>query len=300
MAEPAITVLYITGWCRNGSTLIGNILNEVKGVCHVGELHYLWMNYLNKGTNTSCGCAKSLATCEVWRPVLEATAAGAPNTDYAERVLTYQECVRTRHIRRVLGYTGQGDRCLTAYADVLSRTYAAIHTVTGAHVIVDGSKYPAEAALLPHVQGIQPLYLHLVRDPRASAYSWSRVKGYIPSMSASRSTAYWVGFNLASDAIRRHYPADSLFLRYEDFIANPAESIDRILRLMREDPARNPLQGRSITLHANHTVTGNPDRLASGNITVRAEDVDWRKKLPRTSALVATLLSAPVMRRYGY
>jgi hypothetical protein len=300
MTQSAVTVLYITGWCRNGSTLIGNILNEIEGFCHVGELHYLWKNFLSKGTNTRCGCGASLATCEVWRPVLETTGLHEKVEEYAERVLTYQECVRTRHIRRVLGYAGQGSSCLAAYAEILSHTYAAIQSVTGAGIIVDGSKYPAEAALLPHVQGVRPTYLHLVRDPRAIAYSWSRAKEYIPAMSASRSTAYWVGFNLASDAIRRQYPDTSLFLRYEDFIAEPAAGIERILRLLGIDPARNPVQGRSVTLNVNHTVTGNPDRLEGGSVTVRAQDVDWRNKLPRTSALAATLLSAPFMRRYGY
>lgn len=300
MTQPAITVLYIIGWCRNGSTLIGNILNEINGFFHVGELHYLWKNFLNKGTNTTCGCGKSLAACEVWRQVLDATAAGAKVEDYAEKVLTYQECVRTRHIRRVLRYQGRGDRCLEAYADILSRTYCSLHNVTGAKVIIDGGKYPAEAALLPHMQGIKPVYLHLVRDPRSSAYSWSRTKSYIPSMSAARSTAYWVGFNLASDALRRRYPNNSLFLRYEDFISDPRASIDRILAVLDEDPANNPLRDRTIALGVNHTVTGNPDRFASGTVTVRDQDVDWRKKLPRRSALMATFLSLPFMRRYGY
>lgn len=45
------TVLYISGWCRNGSTLIGNLLNEIEGYFHTGELHYLWRNALGAGTN---------------------------------------------------------------------------------------------------------------------------------------------------------------------------------------------------------------------------------------------------------
>ena len=34
----SLTVLYITGWCRSGSTVLGNVLAEVPGVVHVGEL----------------------------------------------------------------------------------------------------------------------------------------------------------------------------------------------------------------------------------------------------------------------
>jgi len=33
-----VAVLYVTGWCRSGSTVLGNILAEVPGVFHAGEL----------------------------------------------------------------------------------------------------------------------------------------------------------------------------------------------------------------------------------------------------------------------
>lgn len=300
MTPPPVTVLYITGWCRNGSTLIGNILNEIDGLVHVGELHYLWKNMTNQGTNTLCGCGTALAACHVWCHVLSTTAADARVEDYANRVMACQPAVRTRHTWEVLRYRGGRDGPLAQYADILSRTYRAIHEVTGAKVIVDSGKYPAEAALLPHVPGIKPVYLHVVRDPRASAYSWSKPKKYIPSMSPARSTAYWVSFNLASDAIRRRYPQDSLYLRYEDFVSNPAESIDRILTLIQASLSLNPLQGRAVTLGINHTVTGNPDRFERGPVTVHAQDVDWRKELPKRSALIATLVALPFMARYGY
>ena len=60
--EP-LTILCITGWCRNGSTIIGNVLNEVPGVFHVGELHFLWKNSVGRGANSSCGCGLNLAKC---------------------------------------------------------------------------------------------------------------------------------------------------------------------------------------------------------------------------------------------
>ncbi len=69
MNEP-LKILCITGWCRNGSTIIGNILNEVPGFCHVGELHFLWKNAAGKGANSSCGCGKDLTQCAVWSEIL--------------------------------------------------------------------------------------------------------------------------------------------------------------------------------------------------------------------------------------
>ena len=41
-----------------------------------------------------------------------------------------------------------------------------------ARVIVDSSKRPSYAAFLRSVPGCDPYYVHLIREPRASAYSW--------------------------------------------------------------------------------------------------------------------------------
>ncbi|HEY6175374.1 MAG TPA: hypothetical protein VIX73_13045, partial [Kofleriaceae bacterium] len=67
-----VKVLSINGWCRNGSTIIGNLLNEVDGFFHVGELHFLWKNAYGDGSNTRCGCGLDLVRCPIWSRVLEA------------------------------------------------------------------------------------------------------------------------------------------------------------------------------------------------------------------------------------
>ena len=54
--------------------------------------------------------------------------------------------------------------------------YRAIATVTGARVIVDSSKLPSYLAVLRGVDGLDVRTVHLVRDPRAAAFSWQRAK----------------------------------------------------------------------------------------------------------------------------
>src|SRR6185437_13734697 len=110
-------------------------------------------------------------------------------------------------------------------------TYQVIAERSGARIIVDTAKIPGEAALLADLPGVRPYFVHLVRDPRAVAESWRQPKQYVYAMSATRSTAYWHGFNMASAAIVRRHRDRSLFVRYEDFIADPAVTIDRLLRL---------------------------------------------------------------------
>jgi hypothetical protein len=299
-----LTILCITGWCRNGSTIIGNVLNEVPGIFHVGELHFLWKNSVGRGANSSCGCGEHLTRCPIWSEILPVgRPAGMSPEAHADEVIRRQRSsVRTRHTWRVLGrgLAGAGRADIRAHAELMTQVYSAVAARTGARVIVDTTKIPGEAALLPHLPGTETFFVHLVRDPRAVAQSWSREKQYCYVLPAHTSTAYWYGFNLAAAAVVRRYRDRSLFLRYEDFIADPAATIDTLLRLCGADPAANPVRGRTVELHTNHTVTGNPDRFSTGTTVLRDSDDAWRSELPVAAKLPATALSWPLSARYGY
>lgn len=301
MTAPEVTVLCITGWCRNGSTIIGNILNEIPGYMHAGELHFLWKNSAGKGANNLCGCGTVLTRCPFWGPIVSASVpSGASPDAFATEVIRRQRaCVRTRHTWRVLR-RGLDRADIREHAALMSQTYRAIAERSGATMIVDSSKMPGEAALLPYIEGVAPYFVHLVRDPRAVAESWREPKDYVYAMSASKSTAYWHGFNLAAEAITRRYPDRSLFLRYEEFIADPAGVIDQLLKLCGGDPAANPVRGQVVELRQNHTVTGNPDRFRTGPTVLRDADNRWRTGLRRPARLAAVTLATPLFRRYGY
>jgi hypothetical protein len=301
MDASPLKILCITGWCRNGSTIIGNILNEIPGFFHVGELHFLWKNAAGKGSNNLCGCGKALTQCNVWSRIIPlGLPAGVSAETYTDAVIRRQRaCVRTRHTWRVLN---RGLHCdeIREHAALMTQTCHAIAERMGARVIVDTTKIPGEAALLPHLEGVTPYYVHLVRDPRAVAESWRQPKQYAYAMSSAKSTAYWLGFNLAARAITRRYPERSLFLRHEEFLADPAGTIDALLRLCGADPAANPIRGRTIELRTNHTVTGNPDRFRTGATVIRDRDDYWKTGLSRSAKLAAVALSWPLFRRYDY
>ncbi|QIS03793.1 sulfotransferase family protein [Nocardia brasiliensis] len=302
MTNPTpLKVLCITGWCRNGSTIIGNILNEVPGFCHVGELAFLWKNAAGRGVNQECGCGRKLFDCPVWSTVLPiGQPADTPFTEHADTVIRRQQgSVRTRHTWQVLG-RGLRSAPLRAHAALMTEVYHAVAERTNSRVIVDTSKIPGEAALLPYLDDIIPYYVHLVRDPRAVAQSWSKPKDYVYAMSPGKSTGYWTGFNVATHAITRRYPQRSLFLRYEDFIAAPEPTIGALLAHCDSDPAANPVTDRTVELRTNHTVTGNPDRFHTGTTVIRGSDDSWRTGLPKSAQRTVAALSWPLARRYGY
>jgi sulfotransferase family protein len=301
MTQPPLKIICIVGWLRSGSTIIGNVLGEVPDFFHAGELHFLWKNAAGRGANTHCGCGRALTECPLWSGILPlGRPPGMSAEAHADVVIRGQRaCVRTRHTWRVLS---RGLWCeeIREHAALMTRTYQAVAEETGARVLVDSTKIPGEAALLSHLGALDPYYVHLVRDPRAVAQSYREAKQYVAPMSAARSTAYWHGFNTACEALTRRHPARSLFLRYEEFTADPAAAVDAILRLCGADVAANPVRDRVIELHGNHTVTGNPDRFLTGATEIRAADGSWRATLPRRARLAAGTLSWPLIERYGY
>ncbi|MDL4771037.1 MULTISPECIES: sulfotransferase [Thermomonosporaceae] len=294
-----IRVLYVTGWCRSGTTLLGNLLGEVDGALHTGELRYLWTNgVLGRGTNTQCGCGRDVDACPLWTGVLDRLAGDEP-APHAERAVRRQQAaLRTRHTGRRLAEARGAAAPHPAVGDLV-RLYGAIAEESGARLIIDTGKFPAEAAALCGAPGIDARILHVVRDPRATAESWRRAKRYIPPMGPVRSTGYWVGFNLASERVGRAFPSRYQRLRYEDFAARPRDELRRVMERagLDGDP---PVGADGVAdLGVNHTVTGNPDRLHRGPVRVRADDA-WVRTQPRRDRALATVIAAPLLARYGY
>jgi Sulfotransferase family len=299
--QPELTVLCVTGWCRNGSTILGNVLNEAPGFFHVGELHFLWKNSAGLGVNNLCGCGATLPECPIWSDILPVGRPdGTSPAEHAANVIRRQRSVvRTRHTWRVMG-NDIDSTDLREHAELMTAIYRAIAERTGARVLVDTTKIPGEASLLPKLPGIRTVFVQLVRDPVAVSNSWRSPKDYVYTMSASKNTAYWRAFNIASRAILRRYPEQSMLLRYEDFIADPAGTVDTLLRMCGSDPAGNPVHGQTVSLHTNHTVTGNPDRFRTGETVIRPRDDSWRTGLPLSARLATAVLAWPMAWRYGY
>jgi Sulfotransferase family len=308
-----VKVLYISAWGRSGTTILDNLLGELDGFFSAGELRYLWRRGLLG--STPCGCGLPIASCTVWPAVLNEAFSGVVPPDPVDVVRWQEETARFRHTWRLLRQPSAGSRktaALQGYSDALSRIYQAIARVTGARVIVDSSKRPSEAALLRLLPGVVPYYVHMVRDPRAVAYSWQRRKQWTASTTASPtrfmrrhgpvdSTLGWISFNLAAEAVaNRHASGNSMRLRYEDFMSSPQDVLRALAELVDEHPAQLPFVAeRTVQLGGNHTVSGNPSRFKVGTVELRDDD-EWRAKQSKFDRIIVTSLALPFFRRYGY
>ena len=183
--------------------------------------------------------------------------------------------------------------------DAMAAVYRALHRSQGAPLLVDGSKYPAEAAALLRRPDLDLRVLHMVRDPHATVASYQRSKSYIDRMPPWRVVARWNQVNRASELLRDAAGGRFLQIRHEDFGEDPRGVVERVLRFV-GSPGPNPVdRDGSVALNGNHTVTGNPDRLERGSRRISCDE-RWRTSLGRWPRALVVAGAAPGLRRYGY
>src|ERR671916_1090567 len=301
-------VLYVAGLGRSGSTILANSLGQIGGFFPAGELNFIWRH--NVLENRLCGCGRPFHECPVWTRVMDEAFGGMDRIDPREMMRLAHSGARTRHIPLMLSPRGEGvlrDR-LKAFLDNYGRLYEAIGSVTGSRVIVDSSKEPAHGYAMSLVPGVDFRVVHLIRDPRAAAYSWMKKKPqpdseeieHMHRQNPIMSSALWDSWNASAEALWRRAPERYLRLRYEDFVADPRRSFERILKLLGEEGAEPPLVGkREVKLGISHTVSGNPNRFETGAVELRSDHAWISAMSPPDKALV-TALTTPLLQRYGY
>jgi sulfotransferase family protein len=308
VTPPRIRVVYIAGFGRSGSTLLGNMLGSIPGFFSTGELHML-SRALVRGSG--CGCGRRVDDCEVWSAVLRQLRqrGGWPaDPDLVHRWQLAE--ARVVHTPRLLRQHGipSGRPVLDRYASFLSDLYASIVRVTGASVVVDSSKTPADAAVLRLINGVDPYVVHLVRDPRAVARSQRTARPTLDTFRADEdmhrrgavaSSVRWVSINRLTDRVRAAVgPHRSTMVRYEDFAHAPERVVRAIVSSIGEDAALPFTEPSVVRLGPTHTVWGNRSRFLEGDVRIRPDEA-WRGEAPMLRASV-TALTAPWLRRYGY
>jgi len=303
-----IKVLYVAGLGRSGSTLLGNILGEIEGFFHGGELNFIWEHNLIE--NRLCGCGAPFDECEVWHPIVQRAFGGMSEVDACETGRLQSLGTRTRHVPLMLFPWGQ--RMLASrlgkYMGRLEKLYRAMQETTSSRVLVDSSKMPGYGYVLGMTPGIDLYVVHLIRDPRAAAYSWLRKKpqpdtdklDYMRGLNAVKSSLLWDAWNVSSEVLWRGSLGRYMRLSYEYFIEEPQRVVEDILSLLHEDAYRLPFVGQhNAELGSSHTVSGNPNRFQTGHVRLRPDD-EWAYRMRLRDKMLVTLLTFPLLIRYGY
>jgi len=304
--------LSIVGAGRSGSTVLASILGEAPGFASAGEIRWLWQRGVVERRPCACGLAP--ADCPVWGPVIPETlaAVGGPDDDALAQVLAAQAEVATLpHRLRVLRSASSPTtswRALEVVRTAIGAACRSFAAAADARVVVDTSKRPHDAAVVAAVPDVDHYVLHVVRDPRAVAYSWRREKTFTvagetrtmgtrrPAASARR----WTSNSLGAEILRRHVPADRwLRLRYEDFCAAPDETYRTIMGLLGEEGESPFDTSDTVRLSPGHIVAGNPSRFTVGTVRIRADE-EWRESMRARDQRLVGWSTYPLRLRYGY
>ena len=302
------TVLFIGGFGRSGSTLLEALLSQVEGTAALGEVEHLWERGVRD--DEKCGCGSAFSQCPFWCEVGDRAFGGWGQVDLADVLSLKRQVVRQRHLgrtmRRHLRTTDR--RALAGYSAYHRRIYDAAGAMTGAKVVIDSSKFPPMAVALAHDRDLDLRVAHLVRDSRGVAYSWSKTVSRpetregrpMPRYATAESTVQWMAHNLALGVLPRLGPPVTR-IRYEDLVEDAGPTLQALWgRLGLPGEARLRMLGPDLVdLVPSHTVAGNPMRFRTGPTALRRDD-EWRTRLHRRDRAVATLLSYPLLRRYGY
>jgi hypothetical protein len=311
-AKPAIKVLYIAGWGRSGSTILDNIMGQLDGFWSIGEFADFATEFYyatNQGGSRRCGCGAKIQECGIWQEVMTRAFGAIPAADDWKRIYSLARKVeRTRYIPLV--GTSLGKKLIAtrvaAFSAMLGRLYMAVQAVTGADVIVDSSKTASHAELLL-TSGVCQLYVvHLIRDPRACAYSWRREKpdGTGPEARMGKegvfkSTAMYVATHLAIEQMLPKKAERYMKIRYEDFIERPRRTFEAILEMLGVVRCPPFVSDNVVQLRPVHCLSGNPSRFKRGVVTLR-RDEEWRTTMAPLDRLKATVVSLPLLWKYGY
>jgi hypothetical protein len=302
---------YIGGLGRSGSTLLERVAGRLDGVCVLGEVVHLWERGI--GYDELCSCGEPFSRCPFWQEVGTAAFGGWEKVDVDRMLHLAGRVDRTRHVPAAAAGRTSAARAadIAEYTERFAAVYEAARTVSGAAVVVDSSKHPSTAYLLRRLPELDLRVVHLVRDSRGVAYSWTKSIAR-PEATASSSQAemyryppwksalLWNTHNTAFAALgRRGVPVWRL--HYERLLAEPVVTVADLARFLGVDATGVPafVAADSVEVGPAHQIAGNYMRFTSGRLALRQDDA-WREKLPAADRRTVEALTAPLLLRYGY
>jgi hypothetical protein len=275
----------------------------------VGELTYIadrgWQsNYL-------CGCGKPFRECDFWMEVVARIARPSPDQWFARLQYLRDKVYRIKNIPILALACDDRKRILLTsqsieYIEMLEKVLSAVTSVASVSTIVDSSKDPPYGFFLANCKGVNLYPAHLIRDPRAVAFSRQRIMirpdNYrtteLMTRLTPRQTAFqWTLINSLIQLLGR-ITGRYFRIRYEDIVLDPEQALRRLLDWVGLDSSVLGRESTGRNSGSEHELSGNPMRFQSDfKIT---PDIQWLHSMSSHDKAIATFISAPLLVRYGY
>ncbi len=272
-----LKVIYLMGAGHSGSSVLGVTLGNCEGCFFAGEVE----EWLVRGARPLWGGQERT---HFWTRVAEEVddrgLSGAGVNARVERSSAVLRLHRWPMRRRLLG----------RYRRVAEDLLGSIARNAGASCVVDSSHFPLRARELQKIAGIDLRLVFLVRDPQSVVDSNTRELS-MHEVAERRWRAFkvnadlWLTELLSSAVFVGHPRARRLFVRYEDFIADPEGVLRQILDMAGSSAAAPDLNQLRV------------GEVLQGNRLLRSDVIALRRSPdpPRRWSLLTTVLQLPVM-----
>ncbi len=296
MSEP-LDVLFIGGTGRSGSTLLERYLARHISVFGAGELYHIWGKAFR--TNQLCSCNKKFRNCPVWMSIYNQLSKESHGDDWIRDNERRQWAVE-HWWYPLLGYRGESN-LKNRHKRSLMNLLQAIRVATHTRLIIASSTLPTRGWILNELEEVRTHVIHLVRDSRGVAYSWTKKKPrpevywkdeYLPRKSLLRSSISW---NFKHHFMERLTNEIDRYrrIRYEDFVESPERIRERIYQWLElpTDSINSEKQS--------HSISGNPMRFTQNKIDFELDEA-WKTALNPLQRFLITVLTYPYLKQYGY
>lgn len=306
--EKPLTIIYIMGYGRSGSTLLDIILGSHPQIQSVGALNVFYDWILHE---RPCACSETLLHCPFWKEIVNDVTSTLSKARLREYSNFLQRVQARKYLSHLLEETVPRD-LIEAYQELVIPLFKAIQHHSGVSLIVDSSKSARLAVgrvyALRKYTPFNVRAIHLVRDGRG--VMWSSRKGSgdptrgslwtPPCVRTLRALWGWRTTNTLCHKVTAFLEPESvLFLRYEDLMAQPVKAIRRIgtfLEQNMEPIVRRLIKQEPFTV--GHNIGGNRLRFHS---SLRIQpDNSWRQKLSPFYQRIFWLYARSLASQYGY
>jgi hypothetical protein len=223
-----LKVIYVMGAGHSGSTILGVTLGNCDDIFYAGELE----EWLVAGGESPIGGTERI---RFWQRVSE----GVRNAQPVFGVAANRCIERSSSLLRPSRWITRR-RLSATYRRVADELLAAVSRISGASTIVDSSHFPLRARELKALSGVELFLVFLAREPQGVVSSELRsIHRHNVAERRVRTLALngrlWLTHLLALIVFSSHPREQRLFLRHEDFLANPSGATRRILEMIGSD-----------------------------------------------------------------
>jgi len=307
MTTEKIRLVYIGSSGRSGSTLLELIFGAHPQLWTLGEFYVL--PFAIESAAKQCGCGTLVSECPFWGSIVKETMPIIRGPSI-RRFRDGYDVGRLFHFAEfpsIWSRNGSWSSRRGAELEQFAKDNAAVmgaaltkaRQLKGAQVrfLVDASKSLYRLLWLKQSGAFDLRVIHLVKDPRAFAYSMSkRQDGSVNRKQAARAALRWNAENYLFDKLFRNRFTENevLRIRYEDLASNPKTVLQNMLGWLELPYDENMVSDFRCV---NHGIAGNPMRQRKTGIQL---DEKWRHGLSAGMQRLVRGMSRSLSKRYGF